>query len=381
MEKITLVVMIKEKEEGLLSIAEGRNKSMIPILGDARLIDYYLYPARINNQFKIFINVKSDDVEIKDYINFHYKDYSVKPFTGDNLFDNLSKIIRRAKTDMLIVQADGFIYWDWRSLINELLDIKGGNRLIYADSNYDNFRGLYISEIESFYDLLRSGLESRDIEYQDYDAVWERLISLSDNAYLKAKVKSIEEYFGLKTVREYYDFHMNLLDDMEKCYRYASLFYNEELKEKDDITVTSAGTVKGSYISPSSYIEGEIDSSFIFSNVKISKGAYIYRSIIMDNNSIAENAGLESVILCDGGELLQTVLPRVGENAILGGRSKNGYNRNYPEYIFGGISLVGSNVDIPRGFTMAENCYIPSNTGKILLKEKKKLVNGESLTS
>ncbi len=381
MEKITLVVMIKGREKGLLSVAEGRNKSMIPILGNARLVDYYLYPARIDDQFEVFINVKSDDVQIKDYINFHYKDYSVKPFTGDNLFDNLSKIIRRAKTDMLIVQADGFIYWDWRSLINELLDIKGGNRLIYADSNYDNFRGLYISEKESFYDLLRSGLESRDIEYQDYDAVWERLISLSDNAYLKAKVKSIEEYFGLKTVREYYDFHMDLLDDMEKCYRYVSLYYNEELREKEDITVTSGGIVKGSYISPSSYIEGEVDCSFIFSNVKISKGAYIYKSIIMGNNSIAENARLESVILCDGDELLQTVLPRVGENAILGDRSKSGYNRNYPEYIFGGISLVGSNVDIPRGFTMAGNCYIPSNTGKLLLKEKKKLVNGESLIS
>lgn len=381
MEKITLIIMIKEGERGLLSIAENIVKSMIPILGEARLIDFYLYPAKLNNHFKLLINIKNDSIEIKDYVGYHYSDYPVKVLMGDNLFDNLLKIVGREKSPILILRADGFLYCNWDSFIDELVEFRGNNKIIFYTQGNDVFEALFIDNRVSFYDLLKVVHETKNVDNQSYDEIWKNLISISENNFNREKIKSIESYQSLKTVKEYYDFHINLLNDIEKCYKYASLFYDKALKEKDDITVTSESMVKNSYISSSSYIEGEVEKSFIFSNVKISKRAYIYKSVIMNNNNIAENARLERLVLCDGGELLQTVLPRISEKAVLGGRSESGKNRDFPDYIYGGISLIGSNMDIPRGFEMAENCYISSNTGRLILKEKKKLSNGESLIS
>ena len=377
MRKIILVVMIKKYENGLLSIVENRTKSMIPLLGDAKLIDFYLYPGRLNKFYKILINIKNDSIKIKDYINYHYREHPIRLIIGDNLFDNILKIIRREKAPVLIVQADGFLDCNWDLLIDELFDFKKDNTVISYSKGNNVFEAIYINDREAFYDLIKE-LKTSAKDDQNYDNVWERLISLSIKNYNKMKVESIEDYNGLRTVKEYYDFHINLLKDMERCFKYTSMFQGEVSKEKTDITVAANSVVKNSYISSSSYIEGEIEESFIFSNVKVSKGAYIYRSIVMNNNNIGENARLERIILSDGGEF-QTVLPRINERAILGGRTEGGFNKDFPDYIYDGISLIGSNVDIPRGFILSENCYISSNTGKLILKEKKKLLNGESL--
>ena len=379
MEKITLVIIPKENEEGLLSIEEGRSKSLIPILGDAKILDYYLYPVRDNNNFKILINIKTSSTEVKDYINYHYRDYHVKQIVGDNIIENLLRIIKREKSPTLIMHANGFVYSSWNLLLKELATFKGRNLIITNEKGIDSLTALYIRERESFYDLIKNIAESKDSNNQDYDYVWEKLISLSEKNYSRVKIKSIEDYRKLSTVKEYYDFHIGLLNNMEECFRYTSLFQNKTTKEEDNVTVASGGIVKNSYISASSYIEGVVENSFIFSNVKVSKGAYIYESIIMNNNHIAENARIERIVLCDGGELLQTVLPRIGEDAVLGGRFKHGSNKEFPDFIYDGISLIGSNVDIPRAFVMSGNCYIPSNTGKLILKEKRKLSNGESL--
>lgn len=377
--KLNLIVMIKDEEKGLLSISGNRSKSMLPILGDAKILDLYLYPVRLNKFGKIYVDIKSESIDIKDYINYYYKDYSVIPLIGDNLINQVIKILKKEKNPTLILQADGFIFCNWDALINEVAEFKNDNRIITYNNDDNIFEALYIGDSGNINDILKKEKEIKLAGNLTYNDLWEGLLTIAKNNYDESKLKSINAYYNLQTVREYYDFHIDLLDDMEKCYKYTSLFPEETLKEKDEINIQTNGIVKDSYISSSSYIEGKVEKSFIFSNVKISKGSYIHKSVVMNNNSIAENAILEKVILCDSGELFQSILPAVNEGAVLGEKTDNGYNNDFPDFIYGGISLIGSGVEIPKGFIISANCYIKSNTGKLILKEIKKLETGKSI--
>ncbi len=54
--------------------------------------------------------------------------------------------------------------------------------------------------------------------------------------------------------------------------------------------------VKNSYIADGCVIDGEVENSIIFRNVRIEKGARIHNSVVMQNTIVEENSSLNSVI-------------------------------------------------------------------------------------
>ena len=54
--------------------------------------------------------------------------------------------------------------------------------------------------------------------------------------------------------------------------------------------------MKNSYIADGCVIDGEVENSIIFRNVRIEKGARIHNSVVMQNTIVEENSSLNSVI-------------------------------------------------------------------------------------
>jgi NDP-sugar pyrophosphorylase family protein len=110
----------------------------------------------------------------------------------------------------------------------------------------------------------------------------------------------------------------------------------------------------------------------------VGKDAKVIDSIVMSNNYVGEGAIVQNAVLCEN-SALPKVTPNIGEGSRIGEDDQSGANGRYPQFIRGGITLVGRSVEIPKGIRIARNCYIPSETDRALFKGKDRIKAGDTL--
>lgn len=102
----------------------------------------------------------------------------------------------------------------------------------------------------------------------------------------------------IKSVQDYYQSNMDLL---KQNVRKELFTQNKRVYTNiDNIPPTkyiSGNKVKNSLIANGCIIEGKVENSILFNNVKIHKNAYVKNSIIMKNSEVKSNAVIEKVIL------------------------------------------------------------------------------------
>jgi NDP-sugar pyrophosphorylase family protein len=185
--------------------------------------------------------------------------------------------------------------------------------------------------------------------------------------------------FPFRTVSEYYGGHFEILRDLEAHVGLPQLLPIEKVDEKSLSSVGPTGHVKDSYLSYSCVVEGYVERSVIFPHVRIGKNAKVIGSVVLDYNSIGTGAVVHNTILCDNGELFARMTPNVGEGARVGGEDETGENTLFPRFINGGVTLIGRNVEIPRGIEVSSNCYIASETGKAAFKGRERVRASETI--
>jgi glucose-1-phosphate adenylyltransferase len=101
----------------------------------------------------------------------------------------------------------------------------------------------------------------------------------------------------LRTVKEYYDRSMNLLDPAKA----AALFCAERpilAKEDDEASsyIAPDSRCVNSLVADGCIVEGTVENSILFPGVKIGKGAQVRNSILFKNVTVSENVMLSHVI-------------------------------------------------------------------------------------
>lgn len=106
-----------------------------------------------------------------------------------------------------------------------------------------------------------------------------------------------------------------------------------------------------SLISAGCLIEGEVVDSVLSPGVWVKKGAKVSGSIILHDGVVEEGALIDLTI--------------IDKNVIVGKGARVGYgeqmdipNKRYPSHLYTGITLVGKDVEIPRGMMVGRNCVI-----------------------
>ena len=117
----------------------------------------------------------------------------------------------------------------------------------------------------------------------------------------RVKIMAYEHkgYVGmLHSVSSYFSINMDLLDAKirDELFPAGNRIYT---KTKDSVPAkyTPTADVKRSLVANECIIEGNVEKSVLFRDVRVGKGANIKNSIIMPGSEIAENAELEYVIL------------------------------------------------------------------------------------
>ena len=153
------------------------------------------------------------------------------------------------------------------------------------------------------------------------------------------------------TVESYWRTSLDLLSDQPgiNLYDRGWLIYTKS-EERAPAMIGPEAAVTRSMISHGCVIEGRVEHSILSPGVRVERGAVVRDSIVMFDTVVGEGAHVDRAIL--------------DKDCVVGGGSRIGDgddlrpNRDEPERLFAGITLVGKRARIPAGVVIGRNCRI-----------------------
>jgi len=135
--------------------------------------------------------------------------------------------------------------------------------------------------------------------------------------------------------------------------------------------IDRCGHVRNSLIAAGTRIEGYVEGSFIFPGVVVHRGASVVNSVVMNGNRIGSKARLyKTLVLPYVGELGTS---NVGESASIGMIEAGARNFDFPKQIREGVTVIGMNVEIPKGMKIGSGSLVGARVGAAQLRSIKEL--------
>jgi ADP-glucose pyrophosphorylase len=374
MKGLRAFIFIKDGERGLLSLAEGRAKSLVPVFGGSRIIDTFLQPLLHAGVERVTVLTGGERNDVKDYFLYRYSSGSVEVVPESDSARFLIRTLARSHRERaLVLQAEGLILIDWARALRNLEGLQAGTHHLRTSKR--ETIGFFVSDGGTY--GAKTGGRETAAGSAGVDGAWENVKKLLEKGSRHVELPAV--LFPLRSVAEYFKGHFSILRRLQEYIGFEQLHPVEEVDERSTASVAASGSVKSSYIAHSCVIEGSVEQSVLFPHVRVAKGARVSNSIIMDRNSVGAGALVLNSVVCDNNDLFSRLTPNIGEGARVGDEGASGVNALYPELIKGGITLIGRNVEIPARFTVSRNCYISSEVGKTGFRGKNGMEAGDSI--
>lgn len=132
-------------------------------------------------------------------------------------------------------------------------------------------------------------------------------------------------YAGITSFQAYYDSNMALLNESNRNELFGDRSVFTKIRDSAPTKYGNSSCVKNSMIADGCIIEGEVENSIIFRNVKVGRGAVVKNSIIMQNTQLGENCKLNCII--------------TDKNVTIKDRKILSGSENHPFYVGKGIMI------------------------------------------
>jgi glucose-1-phosphate adenylyltransferase len=157
------------------------------------------------------------------------------------------------------------------------------------------------------------------------------------------------------TIQAYWDSNMELLNPgtaltPEIWKTKTNITYKGHYFDRPPIRVASEGEVLQSAVSPGCIIEGRVEHSVLSPGVVVEKGAFVKDSVLLHDTMIKSGAYVNRCII--------DKLVDVGKFSTVGVGNVHTANRNFPEQLFSGLTLIGKRANIPDNVRIGTNCII-----------------------
>ena len=145
-----------------------------------------------------------------------------------------------------------------------------------------------------------------------------------------------------------------------------------ELSERDaESHVAEKGSIRNSWLASGVEVEGAVEDSIIFPNVVIGRNALVSRSVVLNGNRIGVGTEVRGTLILPFTADIPRTSPNIGDNCSIGAKSSTMTNVDFPAQIRNGITLIGTNADIPNGFhAEAASCVGPGVPAAVLRRLK-----------
>lgn len=132
-------------------------------------------------------------------------------------------------------------------------------------------------------------------------------------------------YAGITSLQAYYDSNMKMLDADIRHEVFGDRSVFTKIRDSAPTKYGNSAIVKNSLIADGCIIEGEVENSIIFRNVKVARGTVVKNSIVMQNTVLGENSSLNCII--------------ADKNVVIKDRKVLSGSENHPFYIGKGIMI------------------------------------------
>jgi glucose-1-phosphate adenylyltransferase len=143
-----------------------------------------------------------------------------------------------------------------------------------------------------------------------------------------------------------------------------------------EIRIEKGAAVKDSFLSTNTVVEGRVEGSVLYPGVVIRRGAVVQDSVVMSNNLIGVKAQIYcSLILAHSADSTKGQA-NIGEESFIGMKQSAVANAQYPSQVREGLTVLGANADIPRGYTIGPGCLLGAGVSAEQLRRHKELRKG-----
>ena len=176
------------------------------------------------------------------------------------------------------------------------------------------------------------------------------------------------------TVEAYWQTSLDLLTDEPgiELNDLGWLIYTRS-EERPPARIGPGASVSRSMISHGCVIDGTVEHSVLSPGVRVAAGAVVRDSIVMFDAVIEEGATLDRAILDKEA--------RIGAGARVGAGDDLRPNRDEPERLYAGITLVGKRAHVPPGVEIGRNCRIDPAVGAADFARRRRIRSGETVAT
>jgi hypothetical protein len=321
-----------------------------------------------------FIAVKESQLEKISLMTKEWENSLLVPLPTQSKGDFFLDWLKEIKQEMLVISSTSFV------------SIFSGSELFKACENMpyelvkfsiDNIPvDLFLAKKKKLLTLLGKNIR-RFAQAENFFAAFFKEI-------LNSSFETIENIAGQVL------FHYNLMQYFEENLKYiaysssqeyADLLLNFKQKEKPlkEAYIAPSGTVKDSFISHGVEVYGYVESSLLFPGVIIMKDAQVINSVILNNNKIGNRTTIKNTLILPFIGPDPNIKYNIEDNCQIGEISSSIKNQSFPEQVYGGVTALGMNVRIPRGYTIEPGCFIDAEITLNKIKQYPKLKRGKSI--
>ena len=132
-------------------------------------------------------------------------------------------------------------------------------------------------------------------------------------------------YAGITSLQAYYESNLNILKSEVRHEIFGDRSVFTKIRDSAPTKYGNSAIVKNSMIADGCVIEGEVENSILFRNVKVARGAVVKNSIVMQNTVLGENSTLNCII--------------ADKNVVIKDKKTLSGSENHPFYIGKGIMI------------------------------------------
>jgi hypothetical protein len=179
---------------------------------------------------------------------------------------------------------------------------------------------------------------------------------------------------------EYYSNNIWVVANCESQRLHGALSRLPELADKGaESHVAERGAIHNSWLSSGVEVEGSVEDSILFPNVVVRRNSLVSRSVVLNGNRIGAGSEIQSALILPFTAEMPRPTPNIGDNCAIGARTSTAKNADFPDQIRNGITVVGTNADIPNGFKAEAATFIAPGVPAGVLRKIKVLRKGSSI--
>jgi hypothetical protein len=349
------------------------SSSTFPMWGNFYFLDFCLGNFRSEEHFRRLLILEGEHRGIQSFVHSTWKRETLEIVSLTRGIHEFIELLEADTSETIILNATSLVTVFGLEDLIRLVNLSTAISMKVAIDGTPS--DLYIMDRKALIDLLRS--------FQSRFSTAGSFTRFLFNEILHSSFEEIESIPGeilfQNNLMQLYKQNMSLLERQTDPVCQATLQKLSQLAgERTPSYVGESAFIKETFISSGVEIYGYVENSILFPGVLVKSRTKIINSVIMNNNQIGRNALIKNAMILPYKKEVKKGSSNIGNDTVIGGDSPTVKNTKFPNQINSGLTVIGLDVDIPRGTVIEQGCYLGTNVSKSQLRSLKHLRRGKS---